>query len=270
MATGKKETLDNWVNNFLLSRNELDYNSYSTRPQIRDAAIRVLRDLSYSSENTYKAVRLDIVGNSHFVPPNDFLKETFIGVLDTSTCQVLPLGRKGSLLTAGDILTDNNGDALLDSKGVELLAEISCTPSASLDLYYDSPYFYQYFYSNSLGRQYGLGGGNNIYGYYRWNNDDDRFEIETNANTTQVILEYVADINLQVNIKFDKALEGALEDGVYYMLIKRLSNVPANEKERARREWVNSRRIGLAVSKASLKQELLQMARKNNINTAGF
>ena len=261
-----KISLTDWVNSFKVQQNELDYHRYATIPQIRDAAIRILRDLSYSSENSYGSARIDIVNNSYIPLPPSFLKETFVGILDTNTCKLIPLGKKDSISTAGDVLKDANDQPLLDAQGRWLLSEIACTPSLDFDLFYDAPYLYQYYYNSGVGRQYGESGGNNVFGYYKVSLDDDRIEIETNSATTQVVLEWVADPIMSADPKINTALDEALSDGVYYYLIKRLSNVPANEKERARREWNNSRRIGLAIMKASLSEEILQISRKGNLS----
>lgn len=265
-----KTTIADWSNSFMLNIDEESHIKLATVPQIRDSAIRILRDLSYSTENSYKSVRLDVVNNSYVNLPNDYLKASFIGLLDTQTFNIIPLYLNNNITIAGDILKDSNGDALLDSKGVELLSDIARTGTSAFDYYYDQPYIYGFYSNTSIGREYGARGGTNAYGYYRINLEDDRIELEVNSNTDKVILEYVADPNLVENPYFDTSLEDAMFAGVYYYLIQWKSNVPANEKERARREWVNMRRVGRLRMQQAMMQELIQYSRRGNMNAAKY
>jgi hypothetical protein len=50
---------------------------------------------------------------------------------------------------------------------------------------------------------------------------------------------------------------------LYYKIIERKSNVPANEKARARQEYYNERRKANARMKSFGKQDALSMLRKN-------
>jgi len=272
MAKSNYKKLSDFINDYMMFRSEDSYDKYADIPQIRRAAKLTLRDISQSTDFTFKSVRLDIKNNQYVDVPNDFIGLTFIGVLDESSCQLIPLGKRETIQMAGDVLKDSNGDPLLDSEGVELLSNIVCDPdNINFNLTYDYPYFYdQYWYQPSLGRQYGQGGGNNKYGYYRYNPDDNRIELQVNSNSTQVVLEYVSDVEKQSDPLFPLVMEEAVSAGVYHRLIERLSIVPANEKERARREWFRLRRVNKAMYKAPMKQELLQISRKNTQATPKY
>lgn len=263
--------LSELINNYKTAQSEDDFDSLATIPQIRDAAFAVLKELSPQFSMGFKAVRLDVNTNNYTVSlPNDFLKETLVAVLDTDNCNLIPLGRKNSINIAGDILTDSAGDALLDADGIELLSEIACTANTSLNYLYDYPYLSQRWVNPSLGRQYGAGGGNNAYGYYRFNPADNRFDLELSTSITQIVLEYQADVTMQGDPNVDTLLEEAINNGIYYRLIKRRSTVPANEKERARRDWVNQLRIARAQLRGYTKEEWLQVFRKNSQSTPRY
>lgn len=256
--------LSDFINNYKTAQDQSDYDSYATIPQIRDSALAVLRELSPQFSMGFKAVRLEVNTNNYTVSlPSDFLKETFVGVLDTSTCNVIPLGRKDSINVASDYTLDSADNPVLDADGIETLTEIACTPSANLDLFYDYPYFQQRWLNPQLGRQYGQGGGNNAYGYYRFNPQDNRFDLELSSSIDKIILEYQADVSMQGDPTIDSLLEEAIGNGVYHRLIKRKNNVPANEKERARRDWLNSLRIARRQLNSYSKDEWLQLFRKN-------
>ena len=57
--------------------------------------------------------------------------------------------------------------------------------------------------------------------------------------------------------------EEALRSYIYYKLIERKSNVPANEKARAKAEYYNERRKANARMSNFTKDEALKVIRKN-------
>ena len=265
MADNNKIGLSEWIRSFMVQRNQEDYHNYATFEQVRDAAVRVLRDLNYSTNNNISAQVIDIINNSYVQLPNAFLSLSFIGILDNNNKYVYPLYPRERINTAGEVLLDDQGQPLLDDQGVELLSELVRSSNGTGDgLAYDSPYFYNYFYSNGIGRQYGASGGNNVFGYYKLNLDDDRIDLEVNQSVDKVVLEFVADPFMQADPKINTKMEEALSDGVYYYLIKRMSNVPQSEKMQAERRWVNSRRIGIARMKQLAHQEMMFQSRVNN------
>lgn len=257
--------LSELINNYKTAQSEDDYDSYASIPQIRDSAFAILKELSPQFSMGFKAVRLDVNTNNYTVQlPVDFLKESLVGVYDENSCTVIPLGKKETINVAGDILTDSADNALLDDDGIELLSEIVCTSSQPVNYLYDYPYLAQRWFSPNLGRQYGLGGGNNAYGYYRFNAMDNRFDLELGSSINKIILEYQADVTLQGDPNVDSLLEEAVNNGIYYRLVRRKGNVPANEKERARREWNNSLRIARRQLHSNTKSEWLQSFRTNS------
>lgn len=256
--------LSELINNYKTAQDESDYDKYASIPQLRDAAFSVLKELSPQFSMGFKAVRLDVNTNNYTVNlPNDFLKETLVSVLDTKTCTLIPLGKKDKINVSGDILKDSSGESLLDSDGIELLSNTICTPSNNSDYFYDYPYLYQRWVNPSLGRQYGQGGGNNAFGYYRFNPQDNYFNLELSKSIDKIVLEYQADVTMQGDPDVDSLLEDAIGDGIYYRLIRRKNNVPANEKERAKREWNNSLRLAKRQLNSLSKSEWLQQFRKN-------
>lgn len=252
------------INNYKTSQSEDSYDKYSTIPQLRDAAFSVLKELSPQFSMGFKAVRLDVNTNNYTVAlPNDFLKETLVSVLDPETCTLIPLGKRDKMNIASDYVLNSAGDPVLDADGIEELSAIVCTPDTNTDYFYDYPYLYQRWVNPSLGRQYGQGGGNNAFGYYRFNPQDNYFNLELSKSIDKIVLEYQADVTMQGDPDVDALLEDAIGDGIYYRLIRRKNNVPANEKERAKREWNNSLRLAKRQLNSLSKSEWLQQFRKN-------
>ena len=113
-----------------------------------------------------------------------------------------------------------------------------------------------------MGRLYGAGGGQRV-GQYRINLDQNRIEIEVSGSTTELILEYISDEARSTNPVVHVYAEEALRSYVYYKLCERKSNVPANEKARARSEYYNERRKAKSRLSNFSKEEALKTIRKN-------
>jgi hypothetical protein len=109
---------------------------------------------------------------------------------------------------------------------------------------------------------YGVGGGN-YYGQFRVNLDQNRIEIGSNGDISEVVIEYVADEGRSKNPSVHVYAEEALMSYMYYKIIERKASVPANEKARARQEYYNERRKANARIKSFTKEEALKTIRKN-------
>ena len=117
-------------------------------------------------------------------------------------------------------------------------------------------------YNGSIGRLYGLGGGHKE-GEYRINLDQNRIEIDTNSGYDELVMEYVADEARSTNPVIHVYAEEALRAYMHYRLCERKSNVPANEKARARSEYYNERRKANRRLSNFTKDEAMRVVRKN-------
>ena len=122
--------------------------------------------------------------------------------------------------------------------------------------------FRNYVYNGDGGRLYGIGGGH-YEGDFRINLDQNRVELKTNSDISQLVMEYVADEARSLNPRVHVYAEEALNSYIYYRLIERKAAVPANEKQRARAEYYNERRKANARMKSFTKEEALRTIRKN-------
>ena len=127
---------------------------------------------------------------------------------------------------------------------------------------YDYYIFENYMYNGSLGRLYGVGGGIK-HGEYRINLDQNRIEIDTDGSYSEVVIEYVADEARSTNPVIHVYAEEALRCYIHYKLCERKSNVPANEKARARSEYYNERRKANRRLSNFSKDEAMRVTRKN-------
>ena len=85
-----------------------------------------------------------------------------------------------------------------------------------------------------------------------------------NTSVNKVLIEYVADEARATDPSVHVFAEEALRSYIYYRIIERKSNVPYNEKMRARQEYYNERRKANARMKSFGKNDALAMIRRNN------
>ena len=113
-----------------------------------------------------------------------------------------------------------------------------------------------------MGRLYGMGGGQGA-GEYRINWQENRIEISLLSDTTQVVLEHISDGAKCDNPCVPVYAEEALRAYIYYKVITRKSSVPMSEKQRARAEYYNERRLANARLKSFNKFDALSVSRRN-------
>ena len=100
-------------------------------------------------------------------------------------------------------------------------------------------------------------------GNYRLNRDQNMIDLESNHDSSEVVIEYLADEARSKNPSVHVYIEEALMAYMYYKIIERKASVPANEKARARQEYYNERRKANARMKSFSKDDALQTIRKN-------
>jgi hypothetical protein len=229
------------VNDFILTLAGDDYASNATDTAIRNFALRGIREMGFDMGQRIKTLELTVDATLSKVDlPVDFVALTKLGVVGSDGL-VYSFVKNDSL----NLLKDNN--------------------QAGFPAYMDAfeSYVYRDYISNtSNGRLYGLGGGKGL-GEYRINFEQNRIELSTNSAIAKVLIEYVGDEALAVNPVVHVFAEEALRSYMYYKIIERKSNVPANEKARARQEYYNERRKANARMKSFGKQDALAMLRKN-------
>ncbi len=229
------------VNDFILTLAGDDYASNATDTAIRNFALRGIREMGFDMGQRIKTLELTVDATLSKVDlPVDFVALTKLGVVGSDGL-VYSFVKNDSL----NLLKDNN--------------------QAGFPAYMDAfeSYVYRDYISNtSNGRLYGLGGGKGL-GEYRINFEQNRIELSTNSAIAKVLIEYVGDEALAENPVVHVFAEEALRTYMYYKIIERKSNVPANEKARARQEYYNERRKANARMKSFGKQDALAMLRKN-------
>ncbi len=257
-------TVDQIVNDFILTGSGDDYVSDASNTVVRNYALRGIRDMGFDMLNQVKSLKLSIDKSLNTVDlPDDYVDLIKIGIVGQDGL-VHVFGENKNLNISNKYKADNAGNFIdSDSDGVyDRERDRDVTNVGEGFKQYDSYVFRNYLYENTQGRLYGVGGGQ-YGGEYRINKEDNRIELGTGIDATKVVIEYVADEARSLNPSIHLYAENALRSYIYYRLIERKSTVPANEKMRARQEYYNERRLANARLKAFSKEEALKTIRKN-------
>ena len=127
----------------------------------------------------------------------------------------------------------------------------------------DSIVYQFYTINGDVNTLYGLGGGNNTYGYYRVDRESKAIQFSAEAIGKEVHIEYISDgRNIDGDYEVHSALADALTSYMYWKSIQRKRNVPATEKQLAKMDWYNEKRLARARMMKFNMDEALQVTRK--------
>jgi len=260
-------TLRQVIDDFVITMDGDDYISNVSDAAIRNIALRGIREFGFDITSRVKSIKREIASNNTVSLPDDYVDIVKIGVVDKdgilrvlgenkniNYSRKIPLGGATSEFDSGPLNIPEN-------KVLDRVDAKEATTNTSNDDY-DYYIFENYIFQGGIGRLYGLGGGN-LRGEYRINLDQNRIEVDTNDDYSELVLEYVSDEARSGNPVVHVYAEEALRSYMYYKLCERKSTVPANEKARARAEYYNERRKAKARLSNFTKDEALKTIRQN-------
>jgi len=266
--------LNQVVSDFIITLADDDYAGHASDTQIRTHALRGIRDMGFDMSNVIKSLKIDVDTSNNTVElPDDFVGLNKIGVVGSDgVVYVLGENRNinqsrayanatGAKVGGSSSAVDTDGDGVADRIDSKSATGGAVSSTDDITQGFDSYLFRNYVYGASNGL-YGIGGGH-LHGNFRMNLDQNRIELESNNNISEVVIEYVADEARSKNPSVHVYAEEALMAYVYYKIIERKSSVPANEKARARTEYYNERRKANSRIKSFSKEEALKTIRKN-------
>lgn len=267
--------LNQIISDFLITMADDDYASMASDVQVRTHALRGIREIGFDMSNKIKSIKIEINSSNNTIElPDDFVDLSKVGVVGSDGI-VYVLGQNkninksrayanssGTKVGNAASAVDSDGDGVFDRVDSKSATK-SGSPGASDDVTqgFNSFIFRNYVYGASNGL-YGIGGGH-MFGNYRLNLDQNRIELESNHDISEVVIEYLADEARSKNPSVHVYIEEALMAYMYYKIIERKASVPANEKARARQEYYNERRKANARMKSFSKDDALQTIRKN-------
>jgi len=163
-----------------------------------------------------------------------------------------------------EYLRDGSGNIVIDSEGNPLKAVPQITLPDRDDYYrsYTS-------YDSGYGKRYGFRGGYSTgAGQYKYNRESGKIHFFKLSSGVDVVFEYLTNPLLgkaEAELEIHDYLREALENWIYYSVVRHRFTVPANEKERARQEYYHALKKG---KKRLLfnSQEIFQSLNKQRAN----
>ena len=230
------------ISDFMLTMDEDDYASSATEYAIRNFALRGIRELGFDVQPRVRSLRRDVQSNNTIVIPDDFVDIIKIGIVDEngivrvfsenkniniSQKYETPISTNESRQEGMNEIRENGNrrtfeDNFINDRVDDATSTTVESNSEDLDWYI----FDNYLYQGGLGRMYGLGGGK-LRGTYRINYDQNRIELGSNDDISEVVIEYVADEARSKNPDVHVYLEDALRSYMYYKIIERKASGPA-------------------------------------------
>lgn len=264
-------TLEQVISDYMAGRDSDDYDSKNPRYMVYQKARNILSELYYDVMQEIKAIQLEVNSSLQLTLPEDYVDYVRISVRKNDG-KLYPIAENKSLNISRNYLQDSDAEILFDSDGYILQS----SKLTSSDYVSSSHYFFCYGYTPSPNFNTNIA---NLYaaGSYIIDKDSGVIRFSSEIESKDIVLEYVSDglyVDTDPNatertddtaIRVHKFAEQALVDGIYYLLIKKRRNVPANEKARARKEYYNSRRIAKRRLNKANRNELIQAMKGVNV-----
>lgn len=252
-------TLEDIINNFMMSGDDDDYTSNVDRYKVLFQARRAFRELYFDVMREIKGIQLELSPQLQVVLPPNFVNYVRISWVDENG-NLRVMAENPHMDISREYLQGNNYEILFDDDGCPLEAtnpdDLDVDPETGqpINLPEDntmSECQWRYQFHNSYNFQPNRNFANEYpNGYYRIDKNQGLIHFGSDAFSKHIVLEYVSDGlytgcegSPEQDLKIHKFAETACYDFIYWKLIERRRNVPANEKMRARKEWFNSRRI---------------------------
>lgn len=221
-------TIDQVVSEYILENGEPE----AKRLRLTQIAISGLREFHLDLTGTSKMVKLKKSSVNTLDLPQDYLQYIRIGICD----------QRGNLHNLGvnnNICLTNN----YDSCGNVTESTQPITTSDRLTLInFTTDYAANHFRNGEMtGAFFGLGGGNNVNGYYKIDTQNWIIKLQ-GVDVSEVILEYLPNLeqmdeNGRMQYTIPEQCVDALKNWIYWKLIVRNRSYNLGEKQMAERNW---------------------------------
>lgn len=262
-------TLEDIINNYMMSLSPDDYTSSFQRYQILFQARRGLREFYYDVLQEVRGIALDLSPSLQVALPPDYVNYVRISWVDQNGV-MYPMAVDKNMAIADNYLQDSDYELLFDDNGCVLKGDSrikGTTPAVVID---DNLFsgVYSYTFHETAFRPNANMSKVFLNGRYKIDKQAGVIQFGSDTKGKTIVLEYISDGlysgcegQPEKDQRIHKFAETALMDFIYYSLIKNLRNVPANEKMRARKEFYNSRRLAKNRINALKIEDLKQLFR---------
>ena len=226
--------LEEIVNDILVEEGKTSENEFLRYFKL---GLNGLKEFNFDISGGIRTVELIVDANTLTATlPGDYVKYTKIGVYGNDG-DIHPLGLRNqkSLISTAANSTQVNDDEL-------------------------NPTYFEYT------QEYGVGGGNNANGYYRVDLENSTIHFSSDLSAKKIILEYISNSlrhPKEGHVVVHEFMVDAMKSYIYWKSMQRKRNFPPAEKEAAKREYYNEKRLARARMLSFTKQEALQTIRKS-------
>jgi hypothetical protein len=237
-------TIKDLVNDFMFSQTNDSHVANVDVDLVVYHAKRCVQELYFDVVNEVISIELDL-NPSFIIPlPHDYISYVQISWVDLNGRKhPMAIDKRSNLAQAYlqddnfDYIYDDDGDILQGSHSQDMLADDDTTnylEAGTVSSERRSPDF-------NLDRSKVFKNGSYII-------DKERgiIQFSSSVQGRTIVLDYISDGLFQradSDIRIHKFAEEAAHEYIYWKLISKNKNVPRNEKEGARRDWFNARRI---------------------------
>ncbi len=250
--------LEDIINNYVMSRTTDDYTASIPRFQILFQARRGMRELYYDVVREIRRIELELSPALSVILPPDFVNYVRICWVDENG-HLHPMAVDSSMNISAAYLQDDEYEYLYDDEGCILLGTGVREGASS---------------TTSVDELYRINGGfspnkdmSKVFknGKFRMDKENGVIEFGQDVRGKNIVLEYISDGLFtgcegrpEKDVRIHKFAEEALMIFIYYALIRQMRNVPANEKQRAKKEFFNMRRIAKRRINTLRQEDILQ------------
>lgn len=257
-------TLTNIVNELIIEKGEAQGNRFARYYQL---GVACLREQNMDLSGIPKIVSLEVSPNDTVDLPADYMNYTRIALCGMDG-QLHSLGRNENLClnkvynACGVPSNENNTSTIgASSSMTDGLSSIGGQPWLIIDYPNDN-----YRNGELMGRFFGIGGGNNQNGYYRFDIPNGQILLGgLPIAIHSIVLEYIADITSNDG-DFDvhPFLVETVKDYIFWKSISRDRNRNANEKQMAMIDYQKSERLSRIRFNSRTNEEWLMAFRAGN------
>ena len=201
-----------------------DYANDIDEAVLKNFAKRGVREFGFDISNRVRSLKLTVDTATDTVElPDDFVGLVKIGVVGSDGI-VYVLGENKNInisrkyATESNVTYDADGDGLLDRVDDKGATTGTANSTANISDGFEDYVFRNYLYGGVEGRLYGIGGGQ-YEGQYRLNLDQNRIEMDTRNNISEVVVEYIADEARAKDPQVLAYLEEALRSYMYFKIV---------------------------------------------------
>ena len=248
-------TLEDIVNNYIMSGQDDDFTSNVDRCKVLFQARRAFRELYFDVIQEIRGIALELSPTLTVTLPPDFVNYVRISWLGEDG-MLHEMAKNDKVSIAKDYLQSHDYEILFSEGGCPLEASKSGLP---IDPVTGLAYASADISENQFGWQFGNSkpfqpnkNFSTVFpnGSYIIDKNSGLIRFGSEVFGKTVVLEYISDGLYtgcegkdEADLSIHKFAEDAIYNFMYFKLIERRRNVPANAKVLARKEWFNSRRL---------------------------